>query len=111
MKQGIKVLAGIVLLASICATAARADVSQREVDSIAASIRNGEGVDKSWTYPVDYAQLVSFCVGPSCMISYVVDLRTKMCFVRSGQIGQLSIVSCKAVKEGYPLLAPLIPAN
>ena len=66
-------------------------------------IKAGKGVNEVFEYPKNHIQKVKFKV--ELGFHYIIDIKAQLCFVsRSEKI----LVSCKAVKKGYPLVAPLI---
>lgn len=84
---------------------------QKTVNAVAEKIKTNQKVLENDTYPKDQVQMVSFQAGAGgvALINYVIDIKAKLCFASMGSSGNsFTTVPCKALKEGYPVMAPLI---
>ncbi len=87
----------------VCAYAAW---DSSDVNDIVKKIKAGESFNESGNF--DGPQIVSFNVGG---IIYSIDIKAKLCYGKSlgGQSADtIILVPCKAIKDGYPLFAPII---
>jgi len=97
-------------------TTARADWDAKDVQKAVDKIKKGEAYGD--VGKMGGAQLISFNAHhvdaiDGILINYIIDVRAKLCFARaiSGTIsggGSSSPVPCKNIKQGYPLMAPII---
>jgi len=95
---------GVLLL--LTATPLYAAWNEKDVTNVVAQIKAGKDVDESGAYP--QKQIVMFGAG----LLYMIDIKAKLCFVggvtNQGNPYATMLVPCKAIKEGYPLMAPII---
>ena len=94
----------VLLLLAAPLSALATEWAREDVNTVAEKVRAGQGVDMGMDYPVDKTQSVWFTT-PS--FHYLIDIRAKLCFIRSIG-GGITSVPCRALKEGYPLMAPII---
>ena len=91
-----------VLLLSFAAHAN--DWTKEDVKDVSKKVKAGEMVDMSKNYPAELTQAVWIST-PT--FQYLIDIRAKSCYIRASGTG-LTSTSCKALKTGYPLFAPII---
>ncbi len=80
------------------------DLTKEDVNDVVKKISAGKMVDINQTYPPEQTQVVWISM-PS--FQYMIDVRAKMCFIHAFGTS-IAPVSCKALKTGYPLIAPII---
>jgi hypothetical protein len=80
------------------------DWTPDDVKTVVEKVRAGKLVDLRKDYPLEETQAVWFST-PT--FQYLIDIRAKLCFIRSAGEA-IAQVPCKALKEGYPLMAPII---
>ncbi|HON80470.1 MAG TPA: hypothetical protein PK544_18410 [Spirochaetota bacterium] len=108
MKKIFAVAALFCMVGLLSVSTAFADWDMDDVNSAVNKIRQGQGVNEWGNYPSSHLQVISF---GAAGINYVIDVRMKICYARavsSQGNGGLLMVSCKALKEAYPLMAPII---
>jgi len=94
-----------VLASSIAAYAKEWD--QKQVAEVAEKVKAGKGVVVVSTYPADQVQQIEILLA---RVKYAIDIRAKLCFatpMAQGDAGMVQ-VPCKAIKDGYPVIAPII---
>ncbi len=83
---------------------------QKDVQKILDKIQAGKGFQEVGAYPQDQIQIVDFSI--SSGLVYEIDVKAKLCFVLFYPPGRggasASLIPCKNLKDGYPLIAPLI---
>jgi hypothetical protein len=92
----------LVLLAPL--TLHATDWTREDVKNVMEKIHEGKLVDVRRDYPLEETQAVWFST-PT--FQYLIDIRAKLCFIRSAGEA-IAQVPCKALREGYPLMAPII---
>jgi len=98
-------LACLLLLAPVLAAAQAPELwTHEQVQALAQKAREGQSFDEGRLYPPGGIQIAGFEVEPG--VQYIIDLRARLCYFRARQ--SVTLVPCKSVKSGYPLLAPLI---
>jgi len=81
-----------------------ADWDKGDISKILEKISKGENFT-DYGFTSDY-QILSFNAGKTLM--YFIDFKAKLCYCKNSGGDGITLVPCKAVKEGYPLFAPLI---
>lgn len=91
-------LAAFMLFAatSVCAD----DWNEKSVAGVMDQIKSGKGLYEAKEYS---SQQIVVIRAP---IRYYIDVKAKLCF--AGDSVTPTVISCKALKEGYPLLTPII---
>ncbi len=87
------------------------DLNQKTVSDVVEKIKAGKKVSALESYPSDQTQIFTFGQEWPGRLSiyYYIDMRAKLCFVGTGlAAGSISPVPCKSLKDGYPLIAPII---
>ncbi len=107
MKKIFAVAVLFCMVSLLSVSTAFADWDMGDVNSAVNKIRQGQGVAEHGMYPSNHIQLITFAVTD---ITYYIDARARICYARvSGNgNGGFLMVSCKALKDGYPLMAPII---
>ena len=112
MKKMIAVLIALGFV-MVMALPAAAEVDAKIVTEITDRVKEGKSVGYTFEYPMDKRQVVWLKV--DLFYSYVVDLRAKLCFLAAHTLHKrqykniaFNLVPCKAIKNGYPEIAPLI---
>ncbi|HPQ55479.1 MAG TPA: hypothetical protein PK253_19665 [Spirochaetota bacterium] len=107
MKKFFVVAALFCMVGLLSVSTAFADWDMDDVNSAVNKIRQGQAVSKWDRYPTNHIQMFMFVV---LDITYYIDARAKICYarVRDQGNGGFLMVSCKALKDGYPLMAPII---
>ena len=75
-----------------------------QVQKLAQLVREGQSFNEGKLYPSGAVQIAGFEVDEGA--TYIIDVRARLCFFKLRQ--SVTTVSCKAIKTGYPLFAPLI---
>lgn len=88
------------LLVSVSSFAS--DMTSKDVSDIAEKLKSGKPVKEFNRTLLDQTQQIRFAVG---QLQYVIDFRAKLCFA---QYQDMTLIPCKSLKDGYPLIAPLI---
>ena len=66
-------------------------------------------VDMRNDYPEDQVHLVSFDVAPK--LNYLIDAKARLCYMRwtaGPNAVSMTLVPCRHLKDGYPLITPII---
>ena len=111
MKTLLAVLVVVGMLVAI-AMPATAEVDAKIVTEITERLKEGKSVGYLFEYPKGKRQMVWLKV--DYLFSYIVDLRAKLCFLTMHTVGArpknlaFNLVTCEAIKNGYPEIAPLI---
>ena len=99
------------LLILAASTAIAADWDHRTAGEAVDKMKAGKHrVDLRNDYPEDQVHLISFDVVPN-KLNYLIDAKARLCYFRwtaSTNAVSMTLVPCKAVKEGYPIMAPII---
>src|SRR5512137_2927360 len=102
-------LAALVLVLA-AATAIAADWDHRTAGEAVDKMKAGKHrVDVRNDYPEDQVHLISFDVTPK--LNYLIDAKARLCYFRwtaGPNAVSMTPVPCRAVKEGYPIMAPII---
>jgi hypothetical protein len=101
-----RILLGVSLLTLALAMPTRADCDAKDVQKLVDKVKAGKGFVEGCPFPDGQVQVFSFQVAAS--LTYQIDVKARLCFVRPGMGVGVTPVPCKNVKEGYPLVAPLI---
>ena len=67
-------------------------------------------VDLRNDYPEDQIHLISFDVAPG-KLNYLIDAKARLCYFRwtaTANAVSMTQVPCRSLKEGYPIMAPII---
>lgn len=88
-----------IIFMGVCAFAAW---DSNDVNDIVKKIKAGESFSEGGEYPD--SQVFFFSSG---VILYIVDIKAKLCFSKE-RGSSITLVPCKAIKDGYPLFAPII---
>jgi len=98
-------------LALLSSVSLAADWDHRTAGEALDKIKAGKTrVDLRNDYPEDQVHLVSFDVAPN-KLNYLIDVKARLCYLRwtaGPNAVSMTQVPCKSVKEGYPIMAPII---
>jgi len=90
----------------IISNSANAALDKGDVREMVKKIKRGEYFYNAIKAPKDSIQIFFFTVD---RINYVIDFKVKDCFVGSRyEAAGYVPYSCKKIKRGYPILAPLL---
>ncbi len=107
----IAVIAGLMVFI-VVAGAYAGDLNQKTVNEIVEKTKAGKKVSQDETYPADQTQVFTFSQRwPGVLMAYYIDMRAKLCFSATyagTTITGLAPIPCKSLKDGYPLVAPII---
>jgi hypothetical protein len=78
--------------------------TEEQVQALLQKVREGRNFDEGHTYPAAGVQIAGFEVEDGA--HYIIDAKAHLCYFAVRQ--SVTLVPCKSVKRGYPLLAPLI---
>ena len=97
----------ILIACCLSAYAASEPWTQKDVNEVVEKVKSGKSVYLQKALPADQTQVIDISVNTNMgqAILYRIDLRAKQCFVYRDT---LVPVPCKAIKDGYPLFAPII---
>jgi len=101
----------VAALAFISTAAYAADWDHKTVGDAVDRMKSGKHrVDLRNDYPEEKVHLISFDVVPG-KLNYLIDAKARTCYFRwtagSSAVSMVE-VSCKVIKDGYPLMAPII---
>lgn len=110
MRAPMAVYAAVLMLAAV---AGCSGISPENVQETAQAVREGESLNARKEYPSEGVQLYAFTAGKPIFrtdLWYIIDLRAHLCYstLSRSETAVLTPVPCKALKAGYPLVAPLI---
>ncbi len=110
MRAPMAVYAAVLMLAAV---AGCSGISADDVQDTAKAVRAGESLNERRDYPQAGVQLYAFTAGRPIFrtdLWYIIDLRAHLCYstLSRSETAVLTPVPCKALKAGYPLVAPLI---
>ena len=105
--------AQIATCAAVLMLAGCSGMSAEDVQEAAQQVKDGESLNVRKQYPEEGVQLYAFTAGRPIWrtdLWYIIDLRAHLCFstLSRSETAVLTPVPCKALKAGYPLVAPLI---
>jgi len=97
-------ITGLVFMMMLAAGTVFAAWDSKDIDKIVQKIKAGESFTDSGMYPDEGIQQVGFRTNSAY---YLIDVKAKLCFATLNGDGTV-LIPCKAIKDGYPLFAPII---
>ena len=105
------VLFSFAIIALVTFSAVAADWDHKTVGDAVDRMKAGKHrVDMRNDYPEEKVHLISFDVVPG-KLNYLIDAKAHNCYFRwtAGPSAVSMVeVSCKTIKDGYPIMAPII---
>jgi hypothetical protein len=105
------ILLAMLMLALAAPAAYSADWDHKTVGDAVDRMKAGKHrVDLRNDYPEEKVHLISFDVVPG-KLNYLIDAKAHNCYFRwtaGASAVSMVEVSCKSIKDGYPLMAPII---
>jgi hypothetical protein len=91
----------LAFLLLLVATPVNAEWDEKSVANVMEQIKSGKDFNEIGVYP--HRQTVRFTFD---RIMYLIDVKAKLCYFYLDS--SLTLVPCKSLKDGYPLMAPII---